>query len=102
MEHQVNSTNGAPKIISDKLALVYDESGKILHIHRVTTLDGGRSRSDDEITRAALEYAKHGRYKDLVSSKANVLVVEPHEMKVGHTHRIDVASRTLRAEPRKR
>lgn len=102
MQHQVNSTSGVPQTISDKLALVYDESGRILHIHRVTILQGGRPRSDDEIGRAALDHARRGRNNDLIPSKANALVVEAHQMKPGHTHRIDVGSRALRAEPRKR
>jgi hypothetical protein len=93
MSKQIHSTSAVP-IIEDKLALVYDNSGAILHIHRVTTLQGGKKRSDEEIARAALEHAKRSQYK---ISGAEVLLVEAHEMKPGHTHRVDVAARALRA-----
>jgi hypothetical protein len=100
MNKLANSTNGAPAVIADKLALVYDKTGEILHVHRVTTLEGGRSRSDEEIGRAALDHAKRSRHKR-ASAEAEVLVIEAHELKPGHTHRVDVAKRVLRGEPRK-
>lgn len=100
MSKHMNSTNGAPPIIADKLAVVYDKNGVVLHIHRVTTLQGSRSRSDEEITRAALEHAKRGQHR-VSSAGAEVLLIEAHELKPGHTHRVDVVGRALRAEPRK-
>jgi len=100
MSKPENSTIG-PAIIADKLALVYDGTGRILHVHRITTLEGGRSRSDEEIRRAALDHAKRSRHK-LSSDGVQVLLVEAHELKPGNIHHVDVAARVLRAEPRKR
>lgn len=98
MNKLVNSTNGA--VTADKVALVYDKTGEILHVHRVTTLEGGRSRSDEEIGGAALDHARLSR-RNLAAAETEVLVLEAHELKPGHTHRVDVAKRVLRAEPRK-
>jgi len=100
MHNPVSSTNGTAEVMADRLAVVYDASGRIVHIHRVTTLRGGKSRSNAEISSAALEHAQRGRYGHLAAG-ADVLLLEAHELKQGHTHRVDVATRTLFAEPRK-
>jgi hypothetical protein len=101
MKRSIESTKGLGTIVADKITLVYDPKGEILHVHRVTTLQGGKSRSDEEISRAAVEHAKRAPQSRL-SAGANVLVVEAHEFKPGHAHRVDVATHALRAELRKR
>src|SRR5437773_8788171 len=57
MNTHFNSTSTALAVIADKLALVYDTEGKILHVHRVTTLQGRKPRSNDELVRAAHQHA---------------------------------------------
>ena len=100
MRKQVSSTKRAAPIVSDKVALVYDATGKIVHIHRVTTLKGGRARSDEEIVRAAREHGSRGHHS-IPASGTEVLLGEAHELKPGHVHRVDVTTRSLKAEPRK-
>jgi|SRR5271166_6674659 len=100
MNQQSHSTPGAPAVVADRLALVYDSSGRILHHHRVTTLQGRRTRTEVEVREAALAHAKSAQAHDWVG-EASVLLVEPHELEAGHTHRVDVASQTLVSEPRR-
>ncbi len=99
-EQKIESTPGGPKVVSDRLAVVYDRaSGNIVHFHRVTTLEGGKARSDDELVSAALEHAGKAN-SSLNRSRVNVLIVAPHAIRPGHTHRVDVNKLVLRAEPR--
>jgi hypothetical protein len=100
-EQKVESTPGAPKVVADRLAVVYDRaSGNIVHFHRVTTLQGGKTRSDDEVMSAALEHASKTN-SAFDRSRVNVLIVAPHAIKPGHTHRVDTKKLVLHAEPRK-
>lgn len=98
-EQKVESTPGGPKVIADRLAVVYDRaSGNIVHFHRVTTLQGGKTRSDDEVASAALEHA--GKANPSFDQKqVRVLIVAPHAIRPGHTHRVDVNKQVLHAEP---
>ena len=75
MDPQISSTDKAPAAVSDRITLVYDKNGTIVHIHRVTQLEGGIARSADEIRRAALEHASRSRNKD-AAANAKVLVVD--------------------------
>lgn len=98
MEQQMNSTPGAPAVIADRLAVVYDRSGRILHHHRVTTLAGGRVRTDEQVAEAALAHAKDSRGDDLAPGVA-VILIAPSEFTAGHTHRVDVGARRLISTP---
>jgi hypothetical protein len=97
----MNSTIGQAEIISDRLAIVYDgATGQLLHIHRVTTMKGGKSRSDEALQQTALEHAATMLPKEALAS-AQVILAEPHIFKPGHAHKVDVKRRVVLNEPRK-
>lgn len=98
MNRPIQSTPGAPAVVADRLALVYDGSGRILHHHRVTTLQGARTRTDQEVAEAALSHARQRRGGELPAA-ASVLLVTPDQLTAGHLHRVDVAARVLITKP---
>ena len=89
---EIMSTPGVPKVISDKLCAVYDDaSGEVLHLHRVTTLEGGHPPNDAEVEATALAHARlHAGIR-----KVGALIVDPTSHQSGARHKIDRAARRL-------
>lgn len=96
----IQSTPKVPPVVSDKLAVVYESgTGKIVHMHRVTNLKGGRGRSDDKICSAALEQATK-IHPDLHHEHVKVALVNPETHKPGASYKIDRKTLQLVGTPR--
>jgi hypothetical protein len=70
---------GGVKVISEQACVVYhSETGKIVHVHRVTNIEGSKAREVEEIQAAALELAlKLDQKRE--RSKMKTLLVPPEE-----------------------
>jgi hypothetical protein len=86
--HQT-SPNMAP-VVLDKLSVVYDRNtGRVVHMHRVTSLKGGHSPSDHEIQRRALEHAVHS-HKELKAEHLAVTYAEPTVIQPRTNYTVDL------------
>ena len=77
--NSVDSGAGGVKVISEQVCVVYhSETGKIVHVHRVTNIEGSKAREVEEIQAAALELAlKLDQKRE--RSKLKTLFVPPGE-----------------------
>ena len=79
---------------SKKACVVYDaETGRMHHLHRVVTFEGGREPSDDEIAAAALR-----AFQELHADRRGAfetLHVDHAAVEPGVKYRIDVHKKKL-------
>jgi hypothetical protein len=96
----VLSTPNVPSIISDQLCVVFDsDTGNILHMHRVATLEGADTVSEESISATALDYAKTNlstRY----SGSMDTTIVDPDQLEPNMHYKVDLDSRRLIQVPR--
>jgi hypothetical protein len=73
------ATAGSVKIISEQVCVVYhSEAGNIVHVHRVTNLEGSKTREVADIQASAIELAlKLDQKRE--RSKMKTLFVPPEE-----------------------
>ena len=78
---------------ADKICVLYNlATGRIVHLHRVTTLPGGRKIDDAEMERRIRERSvSSGR--DI--SGLAVLHVDPNAYKMGAVYPVDVGAKKL-------
>ena len=94
----IASTPGVAAVVSDKLCAVYDEeTGEVIHFHRVTTLDGGDAPDDDQIQARALEHADALDYARGGSQGGTIkaALVDLHDFQPGRVHKVDLQTRKL-------
>ena len=93
-------TSGCPKIVSEKLCVVYEaQTGHIFHFHAIAHFEGSVEAPEDEIHRRALELAQSSRHSALPANIKTCLV-DPNSEKPGCTHRVDLETLRLIAIPR--
>jgi hypothetical protein len=95
----INSTKGMPKVVSEKLCVVYDAKGKVVHMHKVSTMEGAVTPSDDLIKARALEHAEKMKNVGISATKLKAVLVEPKSFHPGSSHTIDLKTLTLVAKP---
>ena len=89
----MNAIGSAATIRSKKACVVYDaETGRVWHVHRVVTFDGGREPSDAEVAADALR-ALRSLHAGL--GALETLRVDHDELKPGKRYRVDVDKKTL-------
>jgi len=84
------STHGAP--VREKVGLLYDRSGRIMHAHRITALRGGKMVDEKGLEKRTLELAKR---RNLSTAKLKFLSVSPKEFGVSGQFRVDPKSGRL-------
>jgi hypothetical protein len=90
--------HGAPvQPEADKICVLYNlATGRIVHMHRVTTLPGGRKVDDAEMERRIRERSvSSGREV----SGLVVLHVDPKTYKMGAVYQVDVGAKKLVEAP---
>ena len=96
----ISSTPGVPPIVSDKLCIVYDSrTGDIVHIHRVTTLEGAKIPSEESIAASALQRAETILQR-LQGRPLKTTFSKPENFHPGSFHKIDLNTYKLIAIPR--
>ncbi|MFD2938234.1 hypothetical protein [Spirosoma flavum] len=86
----LQATPGAPPIIDDQLCVVYQaDTGAIVHIHRVTTYQGGQHPSEEAIRSRAIAHL-HAFQQERVSSSLKTVLLPPEQIKLGVYYKIDV------------
>jgi len=79
------------------VCVLYDPAtGRILHMHQVTTFPGGRTLARSEIEARTFDLAKNA---GVDVSKAKALHVRPEDYTPGVPHKVDVQSLRLVARP---
>jgi len=82
---------------ASSICVLYDPAdGRILHMHRVTTLPGGRKMDTKEVEARTFELAKRC---GVDVSRAHALHVDPRDVKPSVPHRVDVRTRRLVVRP---
>lgn len=77
---------------------MYDnQTGTILHVHRVVTWRGAKSPTEQEIATVAIELAANDRRQ---RSRMRVLHVNPESLLPRRHYKVDVEKLTLIPEPR--
>src|SRR5262245_13815151 len=84
-------------IQSDKAWVVYDaQTGRIHHVHRVITLQGGVEPNPREIEDRVMAIADE---RGMPRAQVRMLAVSPAQLQPGARHRIDPTQGTLVSEP---
>ena len=84
--------NQIPKIISDKVYLLYDGRGHILHTHRVVSAAGSKVITDEDGEKRARAQAEAAGHDVTVLSG---LVVPGDKYDSSSHYRVDVAAKQL-------
>lgn len=84
--------NKLRKPISDKVYLLYNERGDIVHTHRVVSLRGGKVINDEDGEKRAKDRAKTAGH-DLTILRT--LIVSGEEYDSASHYRVDVSSKKL-------
>jgi len=91
----ISSSAGTPAVVSDRLCVVYErKTGRIIHMHRATTLEGGLIPEDDKVRVTALEHAAR-LHKEEKREHMETTFVDPKTYKAGAFHKIDLKTRKL-------
>lgn len=97
-----HSTPGIPPVISEQVQVVYDgKTGRIIHVHKVSTLRGGETPSEKDVHTRALEHAAvlHGTEK---RESMKVISVDPKDFRHGESFKIDTKKLRLVALPQRK
>jgi hypothetical protein len=84
--------NAPPKYISNKVYLLYNVRGDILHAHRVVSVAGGKVITDEDVEKRAKAQAKAAGHDVTVLSG---LAVPGDKYDSSSHYRIDVAAKKL-------
>jgi hypothetical protein len=100
------SAAGAAVVEKSRTVVVYDVSGKIVHMHHSVTFAGGASLSDRDLQTRALKLARDNlvRHGNPVPEQLNAIHVSPSSIVPGAHYRVDPKSRSLsviRTEPKR-
>jgi hypothetical protein len=96
----ITSTPGVPAIMSDKICVAYDpRTGDIVHIHRVTTLEGAEIPSEESIRACTLRHAEN-RLQISQTCPAETMFAEPRHFHPAANHKVDLDTRKLIVIPR--
>jgi hypothetical protein len=89
----INGTSKAPhKPISNKICVLYNSDGRIVHVHREVTLLGGQIFTDAEIEARARKLAMaQGHDTDALSA----LRIAGNDYERSAVYRVDVATKEL-------
>ena len=79
--------------ISNKVCVLHDATGRVVHIHRAVTLAGGRIMTDDELKERTRERAKAA---GLDVSALSTLQVDGEKHEDLCNYRVDIATGQLR------
>jgi hypothetical protein len=94
------STPGFPPVVSEQVHVVYEQkTGRIIHVHSVSTLRGGEAPSEKDVHARALEHAAvlHETEK---RESMKVISVDPKDFRHGDSFKIDPKKLRLVALPR--
>jgi len=95
----LSATPGAPKVIAEYVCVAYDAAnGAIMHVHLVTTLEGGEVPTEDSMRATTLEHARTF-FRGPPRQTVETTFVEPSELRRNAMHRIDPHTRKLIAVP---
>lgn len=93
------ATSLVPKVIAEYVCVAYDPAnGEIVHVHFVTTLEGGEVPTEDSMRATTLEYART-LFRGPPRQTVETVFVEPSELRPRAMHRIDPHTRKLIAVP---
>lgn len=86
----LQATSGTPPIIDDQLCVVYQaDTGAIVHVHRVTTYEGGQVPGQEAIHRRAIEHL-HTFQPERAQSPLKTVLLPPAQLESGVSYKIDV------------
>jgi hypothetical protein len=92
------TSTGVGEYESSRACVVYDaQTGTILHTHRVVTLRGAKSPTEQEIETMALTLAANDRRQ---RSRMRVLHVKPESLLPCLSYKVDLEKLTLVSEHR--
>jgi hypothetical protein len=86
---QQNLPNPAP--VADKICVLYNSDGLIVHTHREVTYSGGQPRTDDEVEKHAKAHATKAGH-DISALSTMQVRTEDYD---ASAHRVDVAKKRL-------
>jgi hypothetical protein len=90
----VNTSGSGMTVRSTKACVVYDkETGRVCHVHRVVTFEGGREPDDDEI--AANVFLSFHRLHADRQGAFEILQVDPAAIEPGNKYRVDLQTKAL-------
>jgi hypothetical protein len=93
------ATSGVPRVIAKYACIAYDPvNGEIMHVHFVTTLEGGEVPSEDSIRETTLEHART-LFRGPPRQTVETVFVEPDELRPHTMYRIDRQTTKLIAMP---
>lgn len=95
----ISSTPGMPKVVSEKLCVVYDAKGNVVHMHKVSVMEGAVTPPDDQIKGRALEHAMKLKKEGAPTTELKTVFVEPKSFQPGSSHTIDLKTLKLVAKP---
>lgn len=91
-------SGGTAAVKSSRTCIVYDESGRVHHVHRVVTLEGGREPSEAQIEADALNILKrHGKPVE----KMKMLHLPSDKVPMHELLAVDPGTKRLNSQPRK-
>jgi hypothetical protein len=95
----LSATALVAKVISEYVCVAYDPAnGEIMHVHIVTTLDGGEVPSQESIRATTLEHVRM-LFRGPPRQTVETVFVEPGELRHHAMYRIDPPTRRLIAAP---
>jgi len=93
------ATSGVPRVIAEHVCVAYDPAnGEIMHVHFVTTLEGGEVPTEDSMRATTLEHTRTF-FRGPPRQTVETVFVEPGELHRYAMHRIDPHTRKLIAVP---
>jgi hypothetical protein len=100
--HMLGNGGKAPKISVTHIVAVYDPAdGRVFHMHHAVVFEGGKSISQEQASREAVESAKrHGHDTE----KLKTLLADGYDRRGGGRFRVDLGTKKLvaLAPPRRR
>lgn len=99
---EFHSTKGMLPVVSEKLYVAYHrKTGRVVHIHRVLTLEGGQARPEADVHAWLLENALR-LHKDMKRDQLSVTAVDPKSFRPHASHKVDLKTLKLVATPRRK
>ena len=96
----LNSTPRAPQVVAEYLSAAYEKTtGRIVHLHKTTVLQGGDNPGLPQRAEHALAAMK-AMAGARSTPDVEVADVDPKSYRAGQTHRFDLRARRLVATPK--
>jgi hypothetical protein len=92
----MNEHSLGPDVQAESAYAVYETNGRIVHLHRVTVHGGADAPSSEENLARALDLARRHGHED---AELQVLEISPRDLDGGAPQQVDLATRTLKADP---